>query len=375
MDAGYGNDTRLRTEITALGLSYVAGIGPNTSVWPPGAGPLPAQPGKGIGRPPKLLRRDLQHQPIAAKALALRLPAEAWQTITWREGAADWLSSRFARQRVRPAHRDTLLTEGRFDIDPQIIGSEAFVHNGRTYAYFGIFPALLRLPLVPFHALGTVPFGQVSCLAAILIGGTAQAAAFAIALRGAANGPVPRLIFVALVVVGLYSGPGLMLGYSSMIYHEPMLWGWALAAVFVAIAMHGLLRLRRFSTGLLTSMAALAGCCLLNSALDRHGPGCDRVFAAVAVAPLRGGTSTYNPRTDATVAAASLLGSVLVLVVFAGVVGLINKRRWGNPLPFGDLHEQLYIMAMYPDRPSRMDHYGLFNIGHHPGVSPALLNM
>jgi SRSO17 transposase len=36
MDAGYGNDTGLRTDITALGLSYVAGIGLNTSVWPPG---------------------------------------------------------------------------------------------------------------------------------------------------------------------------------------------------------------------------------------------------------------------------------------------------------------------------------------------------
>src|SRR5215469_8692672 len=34
MDAGYGNDTELRTEITALGLRYAAGIGPNTSVWP-----------------------------------------------------------------------------------------------------------------------------------------------------------------------------------------------------------------------------------------------------------------------------------------------------------------------------------------------------
>ena len=38
MDAGYGNDTTLRTGITALGLSYVAGIGPNTSVWPLGTG-------------------------------------------------------------------------------------------------------------------------------------------------------------------------------------------------------------------------------------------------------------------------------------------------------------------------------------------------
>src|SRR5215468_4474302 len=110
MDAGYGNDTELRTQLTALGLRYVAGIGPKTSVWPPGTGPLPAPPGKGLGRPPTLLRRDEQHQPIAVKALALSLPREAWQTITWREGTADWLSSRFARQRVRPAHRDTKLS-------------------------------------------------------------------------------------------------------------------------------------------------------------------------------------------------------------------------------------------------------------------------
>ena len=113
MDAGYGNDTELRTQLTALGLGYAAGIGPKTSVWPPGTGPLPAPPGKGIGRPPKLLRRDEQHQPISAKALALSLPSEAWQTITWREGTADWLSSRFARQRVRPAHRDTELSQPR----------------------------------------------------------------------------------------------------------------------------------------------------------------------------------------------------------------------------------------------------------------------
>ena len=43
----------------------------------------------------------------------MSLPQEAWQTITWREGSSDWLASRFARRRVRPAHRDNLLSEPR----------------------------------------------------------------------------------------------------------------------------------------------------------------------------------------------------------------------------------------------------------------------
>jgi SRSO17 transposase len=43
MDAGYGTDTDLRTSITELGLSYVAGIQPQTSVWAPGTGPQPPE--------------------------------------------------------------------------------------------------------------------------------------------------------------------------------------------------------------------------------------------------------------------------------------------------------------------------------------------
>jgi SRSO17 transposase len=40
MDAGYGNDTELRTAITGLGMSYMAGILTTTTVWPPGTAPL-----------------------------------------------------------------------------------------------------------------------------------------------------------------------------------------------------------------------------------------------------------------------------------------------------------------------------------------------
>jgi SRSO17 transposase len=113
MDAAYGADTDLRTDITSLGLSYVAGTRPNTTVWRSGTAPLPPKRWSGQGRPPKLLRRDGKHQPISVKQLALGLPKRAWRTIKWREGTAEWLSSRFARVRVRIAHRDYKLTKGR----------------------------------------------------------------------------------------------------------------------------------------------------------------------------------------------------------------------------------------------------------------------
>jgi SRSO17 transposase len=107
MDAGYGNHSDLRAALTALELSYVAGIVSNTSVWAPGTGPLPPKPYvPGRGRPTKQLRRDANHQPIKVKDLALSLPANAWRTITWREGTNVSLKSRFARLRTRIARRD-----------------------------------------------------------------------------------------------------------------------------------------------------------------------------------------------------------------------------------------------------------------------------
>ncbi len=113
MDAGYGANTDLREAITALDLPYAAGILPNTTVWMPGTAPLPAKPWSGRGRPPRLIRRSRRHKPVSVKELALSLPAKAWRTVTWREGCAEPLTSRFARLRVRVAHRDYNLAAAR----------------------------------------------------------------------------------------------------------------------------------------------------------------------------------------------------------------------------------------------------------------------
>ena len=84
MDASYGSNSALRAGVSALALSYVAGIVSTVKVR--------ATPNRGAPE-----RR------LSVKELALGLPKHAWRTITWREGSADPLRSRFARVRVRTA--------------------------------------------------------------------------------------------------------------------------------------------------------------------------------------------------------------------------------------------------------------------------------
>src|SRR6267154_1469304 len=98
MDPGYGHDGQLRAAVTALGLAYVAGIQSNSTVWPSGSEP------KHGDRAPTKGRRD-EPDLVWVKEVALGLPNKAWRRIKWREGSADWLSSRFARLRVRVGHR------------------------------------------------------------------------------------------------------------------------------------------------------------------------------------------------------------------------------------------------------------------------------
>jgi SRSO17 transposase len=105
-DAAYGTDTDCRDGITALGLPDVVGSQSSTSLWPPGAEPLPPKRWRGRGRPPSLIRRDAEHQPVSAKAIALALPKLAWRRLTRREATNAPLVSRCAAVRVRPAHRD-----------------------------------------------------------------------------------------------------------------------------------------------------------------------------------------------------------------------------------------------------------------------------
>lgn len=105
-DAAYGINTEFRDGLTQLELQYVVGVQSSLTVWEPGKQPLPAKPRGKMGRPPRLLQRSANHQPVSVKQLAIRLPSSAFREVTWREGTERKLRSRFAAIRIRPAHRD-----------------------------------------------------------------------------------------------------------------------------------------------------------------------------------------------------------------------------------------------------------------------------
>ena len=110
-DAGYGIDTAFRARLSELGLRYAVGVTGSVTVWPPGREPLPPLAHSGRGRVPTRLRLGgaalPQHHPQSIKDLALELGPKHWHSVTWREGTNAKLRSRFARVRVRAAHRDS----------------------------------------------------------------------------------------------------------------------------------------------------------------------------------------------------------------------------------------------------------------------------
>ena len=63
------------------------------------------------------------------------------------------------------------LLHGQFDVDPEAVRKEGYLRDGRVYAYWGIFCALIRLPLLAFKSGLMTDVTVLSCLIAICLAG------------------------------------------------------------------------------------------------------------------------------------------------------------------------------------------------------------
>ena len=150
------------------------------------------------------------------------------------------------------------LLAGRFDVDPAAIDFEAFLVGDRTVSYFGIFCALLRLPLLLTGGLAHTDITWISCLTAVCLGGFYQLRAVLLVRDSVLPGRRRNWLCGALIACILFGGQQVQF-LRPTIYQEVIHWAGALSMIFVFLAVRGLVGGRGFDARTLAGMAICAG--------------------------------------------------------------------------------------------------------------------
>ena len=224
------------------------------------------------------------------------------------------------------------LLDGRMDIDPRVIGMEGFVRDGKTYTYFGILPALLRLPLAgqlwrDWTTLSCVLASMLASLA--LLGSLAQATA-GVGRQSPAAGL--RLVLAASLIT---SGPQVELIGKPTVYMEAILWAYAFACCFLWASVPLLTGTGNANRRRLMVLAACAGLALLT----RVSTGLGLYLALVLLLLVELG------RRAPGAVLRRIAPAALVLAATVAAAGTVNALRWGNPLQFANLSANRYYSA------------------------------
>ncbi len=192
------------------------------------------------------------------------------------------------------------LIHGHLALPPNSIGDEAFIHHGRTYTYFGLFPSLIRMPiLLVTHALDGRLAG-LSLLAAWVV--TALFVCLLLwRVRVVIRGDVPlgwaEAVSYGFVVFSVLAGSVLVsLASTPNAYVEDEAWGVALAcgSFFALLGV-----VERPSWGRVTTCGVL-----------------------VLLTNLNRGTSGYG----------CILATILLAVWFALARAGAERKRWAVPV-------------------------------------------
>jgi len=192
------------------------------------------------------------------------------------------------------------LMHGHLSLPNHSIGPEAFIHDGRTYTYFGIFPSLIRMPVLVFTHTFDGRLSAPSLLLAWLVTalfGSVLLWRIRVVVRGDAPlGWGEALSYGALLFSILAGSVLVSLASSPQVYQEDVAWGVALA-VGSLFALLGVVERPSWSRVL------FCGLLVLLTNLNR-----------------------------ATTGYACILGTVMVAAWFALGRGGPERRRWALPV-------------------------------------------
>ncbi len=226
------------------------------------------------------------------------------------------------------------MMHGHLAVPTNSIGPEAFLHNGRQYTYFGLFPSLLRIPV---FLLTSSLDGRLTA-PSILLAWSVTALFSALLLwrvRTIGRGSAPlggvEAISYGVVMAAILAGSVIvMLAATPYVYDEDFAWSIALTVG----ALFALLGVMERPTG---CRVALAGLLVMGGVLNRAPTGWACAIGAVLVAVwfYLGRHGAHNRRWAGPMLAVGLLP--------LAVAGLINLAKFGSPIGFS-LTNQLYTL-------------------------------
>ncbi len=221
------------------------------------------------------------------------------------------------------------LTHWDFSSDPRLIRGEGFGIDGKVYAYFGIFPALLRLPLVLLGG-GGLQVARISCLLALGIFVWANIRIAGLVIETAEKSRLSTIWIVSL----LYSGPQIYLLSSAWIFHEPEFWGAALAALFNLFALKAGAAGHWPQDRNLAVLALLAGLTLLTRAPAGMG-----LYAALSIFILMalGNVTAWR----------HCIPAIALAIAGLAAAATVNQARWGDPLVFARMDKQIIAASSH----------------------------
>lgn len=255
------------------------------------------------------------------------------------------------------------IMSGRLSVPDGSLAFEGFVIDGQTYAYFGIFPSLLRIPVFLLTDRFDGELTQVSMLAA-----------YAVALWSVARvverthrlmRPTEAWTRTGLGVAGLLlvvSGVGsnlLFLASSAWVYHEASLWGVAGVLASFAASLRFLERER-----LRTVVAAGLWAAVAWTSRGSVGLAPSVMLGLLGLARLTGHrwlsvlAPPPPPSTAGTWAKDRRTAAVLLVAAVAGAVvfGAVNTAKFGSPTAL-PIDKQVGSESPWPGRAAALEAY------------------
>ncbi len=244
--------------------------------------------------------------------------------------------------------------DGRWDVPRSVVAFEGFEVGGKTYLYFGPWPALLRMPVL---AVTDRFDGRLTTVSMAVAMAVLAVAAYRLNLvvreivRGAAGVTRGEIVATAALAVAVLAGPPLWLASAAVVYHEAILWGLALTLATLDAAARWILRP---TPGRLAAVGVLGA--LAVSSRQTLGLGIIAGLAAVAVVAWTARLRRRAGRTVDPLQGVRPGGVLLVCGVLVIVAAVPNLARFGDPL--GPPIERQIASSTFDDRKAFLEANG-----------------